>query len=42
VAIHGQNLGDGLASFLPRRGILCSPRLDHHHFDALAGQASAA
>jgi hypothetical protein len=42
VAIHGYNLDDGLASFLPRRGILCSRRLDHHLFRALADGAKAA
>jgi hypothetical protein len=42
VAIQGYNIGDALAGFLPRRGIICSPRLDHHLFQALAGPASAA
>lgn len=42
VAVHGYNLGDGLASFLPRRGIICSRRLDQHLFQALASPARAA
>ena len=42
VAVHGYNLGDGLAGFLPRRGIICSPRLDHYLFQALASPARAA
>ena len=42
VAIHGHNLGDGLAGFLPRRGILCSAHLDRHLFQGLAGDGRAA
>jgi hypothetical protein len=42
VAVHGYNLGDGLAGFLPRRGILCGRQLGHHLFRALAGPAGAA
>jgi len=41
VAIHGYNLGELLASFLPRRGILCTPRLDDHLFQALAAAADS-
>jgi hypothetical protein len=36
VAIHGYNLADGLASSLPRHGILCGPRLDAKFFQVLA------
>lgn len=43
VAIHGFNLSDSLASFLPRsQGIICSRRLDDHLFAALAHTARAA
>ena len=42
VAIHGYNVGDGPASFLPRRGILYSPRLDAHLFQLLVAGENAA
>jgi hypothetical protein len=42
VAIHGYNLSDSLAAFLPRRGILCARRLDEQLFQALRGDADAA
>jgi hypothetical protein len=42
VAVHGYNLSDGLAGFLPRRGIICSPRLDCRLVQALASPARAA
>jgi len=42
VAIHGYGLSDSLASFLPRRGILCGPRLDQHFLQALTGKDNAA
>src|SRR5438105_2381786 len=36
IAVHGYNLDEGLAGFLPRRGITYSPRLDDRLFQALA------
>jgi hypothetical protein len=42
VAIHGYNVGDGPASFLPRRGILHTPRLDAHLFWLLIAGENAA
>lgn len=42
VGIHGYGLSESLASFLPRRGILCSPRLDQHFMQALTGRGNAA
>jgi hypothetical protein len=41
VAIHSYNLDDGLASFLPARGILCGRRLDEHFVQALTVAARA-
>jgi hypothetical protein len=41
-AIHGYGISDSLASFLARRGIICSPRLDQHFFQALTGKDNAA
>jgi hypothetical protein len=37
VAIHGYNLDQGIAGFLPWPGIICTRRLDHHLFQAVAG-----
>lgn len=42
VAVHGYNVPDSVASFLPRRGIIFSRRLDDHFFQALAGLDQAA
>jgi hypothetical protein len=42
VAVHGYGAGDALASFLPRRGILFSRRLDRHFLQALTGKDNAA
>ena len=42
VAIHGYGLSDSLASFLPRRGIICGHRLDQHFLRALTGKDNAA
>jgi hypothetical protein len=41
VAIHSYNLDDGLASFLPARGILCGRRLDDRFVEALTAAARA-
>jgi hypothetical protein len=41
VAIHGYDLGEGIAGFLPWEGIICSRRLDHHLFRAVAGEVEA-
>ena len=38
VAIHGYNLAEDIAGFLSRRGIICSRRLHHHLFRAVAGE----
>jgi hypothetical protein len=37
VAIHGYDLDEGIAGFLPWQGIICSRRLDHHFFRTVAG-----
>jgi len=42
VAIHGYDLDDSLALFLPLRGILFSPRLDQQLMKALTGMGDAA
>jgi hypothetical protein len=42
VAIHGYNLSDSVASFLPRRGIVCGRRLDEQFFRELVESSSAA
>jgi len=42
VAIHGFGLSDSIASFLPRRGIVCSLRFDRHFMQALIGKDHAA
>jgi hypothetical protein len=42
VAIHSYNLSDGLASFLPRRGIVCGRRLDEQFFEDLCDDLRAA
>ena len=42
VAFHGYDLGDSVAGFLPRRGILCGPRLDENFFQELVRGSSAA
>lgn len=42
VALHGFQIPDSVASFLPRRGIIVSRRLDDYLFQALAGLAKAA
>jgi hypothetical protein len=42
VGIHGYGLSGSLASFLPRRGILCSPRLDQQFLQGLTGRDNAA
>ena len=42
VAVHGHGVSDSLASFLPRRGIVRSPRLDQHFLKALSGRDDAA
>jgi hypothetical protein len=42
VAIHGYNLSDSVASFLPRRGIDYGRRLDEQFFRELAEGSSAA
>ena len=39
VALHGYNLDDGLANFLPRRGVLCRRRLDDRFVQALTAAA---
>ncbi len=42
VAVHGYNLDDGVARFLPRRGIRCGKRLDRRLFQGLADDGRAA
>jgi hypothetical protein len=41
VAIHGYNVDEGIGGFLAWPGIICSRRLDHHLFRAVAGEAEA-
>ena len=42
VAIHGYNVPDSVAAFLPRRGILCFTKLGREMFRRLHGLAPAA
>jgi hypothetical protein len=41
VAIHGYNVDEGSAGFWPWPGIVCSRRLDHHLFRAVAAEVEA-
>jgi hypothetical protein len=42
VGVHGYNIADSVASFLPQRGIVVSRYLDEAFFTALADRARAA
>jgi hypothetical protein len=42
VAVHGYNLGDGVAGLLAGRGLVCGRLPDHAFFQELAGVARAA
>jgi hypothetical protein len=41
LAVHGYGIPDSVASFLPRRGVICSRRLDNELFAALARARAA-
>jgi hypothetical protein len=42
VGVHGYNIGDSVASFLPLRGVVVSRHLDQAFVAALARRATAA